>query len=287
MTTPTSGRLLGLSPRARRFVLPMFGVAIAVIVVGTVVNRGSGGGAGTDPVVGSDLHSVAELGDQLFVSGHGGAGYRVRTGGWTQIDTLDDKDIMGWAQSGSALFAGGHAGLYRSVDDGETFTAMSGLPMSDVHALGASGERVYLGSPEVGIVVSDDGGASFMPVGDAGRDFMGTIWVDPTNPDIAIAPSMQSGAVRTTDGGVTWDPLGSSSGSMAVAVDSKGQNLVAIDVEGAQVSSDGGKTWSALDVPDATSAATYTSDGELVVAALVGARAAVYKEVSGKWDPLT
>lgn len=284
MTNQTSDRKWGLSPKARRFALPAFAVALIVILVGTLL-RGNETGAG--PVVGGDLHAVGELGDRMFVGGHGGAGYRAGTGGWSQIDTLDDKDIMGWAQSDAGLLAGGHAGLYRSRDDGSTFEAVPGLPVRDVHALGAAGKRVYVGSPEGGILVSDDGGTTFTQRSTTGQDFMGTIWIDPFNPDVAIAPSMKSGAVKTTDGGASWISMGSSSGAMAVAVDSTGQNLVAIGMDGAETSVDGGATWASVDVPKGASAAAYTSRGELVVAVLLGDRAGVYTEANGTWDLLT
>ena len=284
MTAQPDQRVLGLSRKARRLVFPMLGLALVVILVGSVMTRGDGAVAGS--VVGGDLHAVSELDDRLFVGGHAGAGSFENSGAWTQIATLDDKDVMGWAQTDDALLAGGHGGLYRSTDDGSAFAAVGGLPVSDVHALGASGERVYVGSPEVGVMVSDDGGRSFVAVSDAGRDFMGTIWVDPTNPDVAVAPSMQSGAVKTLDGGATWTSLGSSSGSMAIAVDPSGLRIAAIGMDGAELSEDAGATWVSLDVPRGTSAITYTADGDLVVAALAGDRAQVYTSVGGRWKLL-
>ena len=277
-------RVLGLSAKARRLVLPLMALTIVVIVVGTLATRGSAAGDG--PRVGGDLHAVSELNDQVFVGGHNGAGHRMSSGGWTQIVTLDDKDVMGWAQTGESLLAGGHGGLYRSLDNGSTFAVVDDLPVSDVHALGAFGERVYIASPELGVVMSDDAGATFAPVSNAGRDIMGTIWVDPTDSDVAIAPSMQAGVVKTTDGGATWTGLDSPPGSMAVAVDASGRRMVVIGMEGAESSDDGGDTWKPLDVPKGTTAATYTSDGELVVAVLSGERAQLYTSVNGQWDLL-
>lgn len=287
MSSPTDNRILGLSPRARRFVIPFLAIAAVIIALSYVSSRMSVESSGTGPVVGGDLHAAGELGSRLFVGGHGGAGYRASAGGWTQIESLDDKDVMGWASTGSKILAGGHTGLYASTDEGSTFDQVKGLPVSDVHALGASGDVVYLASPEAGTLVSTDGGTTFEPRSSAGQDFMGTIWADPTNPDIAIAPSMKDGAVRTTDGGSTWTPLGSAMGSMAVAVDQTGSRLLAIGMEGAQLSTDGGASWTALDVPDGTSAGSYTATGDLVVAALAGDRADVYQQDGAKWDPLT
>lgn len=287
MSRPPANRILGLSPRARRFVIPFLAIAAVIIAISYFSTRGSEESSGTGPVVGGDLHAIGDLGSRLFVGGHGGAGYLASTGGWAQIDSLDDKDVMGWASTGSKILAGGHAGLYVSTEDGSTFDQVEGLPVSDVHALGASGDVVYLASPGAGTLVSTDGGTTFEPRSSAGQDFMGTIWVDPTNPDIAIAPSMQDGAVKTSDGGATWTPLGSASASMAVTVDRAGSRLLAIGMDGAQLSTDGGASWTALDVPDGTSAATYTATGDLVVAALAGNRANLYQQDGTKWNPLS
>ena len=287
MADAAENRILGLSPKARRIVLPLLAVAVVVVIVGSIANRRDASSDASGPTVGGDLHAVGQLGDRLFVGGHGGAGFRAASGGWTQIDSLDSKDVMGWALSGQTTLAGGHAGLYSSTDDGSSFSQVPGLPISDVHALGASGQRVYIGSPEAGTLISNDGGKTFKQVSGTGQDFMGTIWIDPADPDTAIAPSMQSGAVKSTDGGATWTPLGSTGGSMAVAVDPTGEKIVVIGMNGAEQSTDGGGSWSPLVVPDGTSAAAYTSHDGLVTAALSGDHAEVYHSVAGKWDPLT
>ena len=290
MSNPADTRHFGLSPRAQRLVIPVILLAIVVIIVGTYANRRTEPSGGTGPVVGGDLHAVGQLADRLFVGGHGGAGYRITAGGWTQIPSLDDKDVMGWAQSTTTILAGGHAGLYTSTDGGSTFSSapviVSGKAVSDIHGLGASNGVVYVASPQAGTLVSTDGGKTYSLRGQTGRDFMGTIWIDPSNPDTAIAPSMQQGAVETADGGRTWSPLGTGTGAMAVAVNATGQSLVALGMDGAQQSTDGGRTWHGLSVPEGTSAATYTPHGDLIVAALSGDRATVYRQTARGWDSL-
>ena len=288
MAAPSSDRKFGLSPRARRLVVPLLVIAALVIAVGTYLTQRSDGASdgGSGPVVGGDLHAVGEAGDRLLVGGHSGAGYRDPAGDWTQIESLDDKDVMGWASSGDRVLAGGHEGLYVSADGGSTFEQAAGLPVSDVHGLGASDSVVYLASPQAGILVSTDGGKTFELRSAEGMDFMGTIWVDPSNPDVAIAPSMQAGAVKTTDGGRSWAAMGSGMGSMSVAVSDGGQSLFVIGMGDAQVSTDGGATWTAATIPDGTSAAFYTADGKLVVGVLGGDRATVYERVGSKWNAL-
>lgn len=287
MTNPANDRVLGLSPRARRFVLPFVALAIAVVIVGQFTSGGSNSnGEASGPVVGGDLHAVAEFGSQTFVGGHGGAGRTTTTGDWEQIDSLDGKDVMGWARTDKNLLAAGHAGLFVSADSGSTFTTAPDSPATDVHGLGASGSTVYLASPEGGLFVSTDAGANWELRSEAGRSFMGSIWVDPKDPDIAIAPSMQAGAVKTTDGGKTWTIMGGPTGAMSVAVDATGQKIVAVGMGEAQQTSDGGATWSEMDVPEGTSAAVYTSGDQLVSAALSGDRAEVTRLVDGQWVAL-
>ncbi|EGD42848.1 WD40/YVTN/BNR-like repeat-containing protein [Nocardioides sp. NPDC057772] len=294
MTDPSSDRIFGLTPRARKVVAPLLIVTVLVIAMGTYLTQRSSNGTeagGSEgrrgPVVGGDLHAVGQVGDRLFVGGHGGAGYRNPAGGWTQIESLNNKDVMGWAQSGDTVLAGGHEGLYASTDDGSTFDSVSGLPVSDVHGVGASGRVVYVASPQAGILVSEDGGTTFERRSSQGMDFMGTIWVDPSNPDVAIAPSMQAGAARTTDGGRTWDAMGGGMGSMSVAVGGGGQDLFVVGMGDAQVSTDMGSTWTSAAIPDGTSAASYTAQDKLVIAVLDGDRATVYQQAGSEWEPLS
>lgn len=287
MNHQVNQRRLGLSPRARRVVIPVFVTAVLVIAIGTRLTQAGEGAGGSGPVVGDDLHAVAQLDDRVFLSGHAGAGYRPQVGGWTQIPSLDDKDVMAWASSGADVLAGGHGGLYASGDDGDSFGRVPGLPVSDVHGLGASGEVVYLASPESGLLASTDGGETFAVRSEAGRDFMGAIWVDPADPEVAVALSMQEGVVRTIDGGRTWSLVAGGSGSMAVAVDESGANLVTLGMDGARQSADGGATWSPLVVPDGSVAASYNAEGQLIVAVLSEDRATAFTQAGGEWDPLT
>jgi hypothetical protein len=260
-------------------------VLAVAAVVAAIWTPGDGAEVqGSGPVVGGDLHAVFTAGERTFMSGHAGAGYSDQPGAWTQIASLDDKDAMGWAQTSDALLVGGHGGLYRSTDDGESFTADVAVPDgTDVHGLGAAGSTVYLSTPDQGLYVSTDGGETFARRGSMPA-LMGPVLVNPNNPDDAIAADMQTGAVRTIDGGQTWQPLGGPSSAMSVAQDpTDNRELVVIGMDDAAISRDGGRTWEAFDVPEATAAATYTPSGVVVVATLNGDRAHTYRFVRGEW----
>jgi len=249
---------------------------------------GTSGSAATGPTVGGDLHALTLAGSRLFVSGHAGAGYLDRPGNWTQIASLDSQDGMGWAQTPSGVLVGGHKGLYFSSDDGATFRRASAkLPATDIHALGSAGKTVYLASPQAGLLVSKDAGASFEQRNRIGSGFMGTIMVDPANPKRAIAPDMELGALMTTDGGNTWKKLGGPGGTMSVAWNpSTSERIVVIGMDGASVSTDAGKSWSSLPVPAGTAAATYDTQGNLYAATLKGDRALVFRQASNEWKPV-
>jgi len=273
---------------ARRSALTVLAVALALLVAAAALavylNRDDQKSSGTGPEVGADLHAVFTLENRTFVSGHSGAAYSDKPGAWTQIEDLDDKDGMGWARTTNALLVGGHGGLYRSTNGGRSFEPDPGVTEgTDIHGLGAAGQTVYLSTPGQGLYVSTDGGESFTQRGGMPA-LMGTVLVDPANPDQALAADMQSGAVRTTDGGRTWQPLGGPEGAMSVAQDpTDARVLVVVGMDAAATSRDGGASWAAFDVPAGTTAVTYTPSGILVAAVLNGERAQTYRLLSGTW----
>lgn len=274
------------APRRSAFVVLGLGLGLVAValVVAVLVNRTNGEHQGSGPVVGGDLHAVFTVGERTFVSGHSGAGYSDEAGVWVQIPSLDNKDAMGWAQTATELLVGGHGGLYLSTDDGASFNVSTAVPEgTDVHALGASGGTVYLSTPGQGLYVSADGAATFERRGEMPA-LMGTILVDPNNPDLAVAADMQSGAVQTVDGGRSWASLGGPTGAMSVARDpTDARELVVIGMEEAAISGDGGTTWRVFDVPPATVSATYSPAGILIAGVLRGDHSATYRLVDGKW----
>lgn len=276
------------SQRSRKPVVRVL-ISVAGLVAGAAAvalwrGNDSDGNAAT-PFVGGDLHVVASYDGRLFVGGHQGAATTDSNGNWTQLNSLSNKDAMAWARSSKGILVGGHQGLYVSTDQGQNYEpAATNLQVTDVHALGASGETVYLASPQAGLFTSTDGGRTFTLVSDTGRGFMGSIAVDPRDPSHAIAPDMQAGAVVTTDGGKTWQALGGPSGGMAVAWNPRDlQDIVVIGMGGSARSHDGGKTWDNLTVPEGTSATAFSDQGDLVVAALDGDQASVYEQSGNTW----
>lgn len=279
-----AGPSTGRARAARRWLAGAIALAAAAgLAVGIyALTRGQdSAGAEAAPYVGGDLHVLASIEGRLYVGGHDGAAVSADGGRtWTALDSLRGADPMGWAQTPSAMLVGGHPGLYRSPDDGATFTKVTGDgAVPDVHALGAAGNTAYLASPEAGFLASDDGGTTWETRnGEVGQSFMGTIFVDPADPQRLIAPDMATGLVASSDGGATWTPLGGPGGAMAVAWDpTDTDRLAVVGMADSAITTDGGATWTPLQLPEGTTAATFSTDGDtLYAAALDGFTAVTY-----------
>lgn len=256
------------------------------------VGSASGAGPAAAPVVGGDLHTITSMRGALFLGGHQGAAVS-RDGGrkWRSLPSLEGADVMGWATPPGAVLVGGHPGLYRSSDGGTSFTKVTGrADVPDAHALGGAGSTVYLASPEAGLMVSTDAGRTWQTRSpSAGRSFMGTILVDPRDPDRLVAPDMSGGISASTDGGRSFSPLGGPMGAMAVAWNpANTRELVAVGMSGASRSTDSGRTWQDITVPPATSAITFDRTGRTLYAgALQGQQGYAYRSTDGgrSWRP--
>lgn len=272
-------------------------VAVLAVVMGVIVfaNRGTGSAShstAASPAVGGDLHTLFVLGDALYVGGHDAVAVSRDSGRiFTSVSSLAGADAMGWASRGNTVLVGGHPGLYRSTDRGVTFTRLTGPgAVGDVHALGGTGNTLYLASPEAGLLASLDGGVSWqVRNAQAGRSFMGTILIDPANPARLIAPDMSAGLTTSSDGGRTWTALGGPAGAIAVAWNpADTRQMLAVGMDGGAVSSDGGATWRPVTLPGGTSAVSYGSTGRIFYAgALNGQQARTFRSTDNghTWAP--
>jgi photosystem II stability/assembly factor-like uncharacterized protein len=268
--------------------LTKFGCGIAVLGV-LISSSPAGANAANKPTdsvahqiyVGDHLHTMSVMGNRLFMTGHDSAGMSDDGGrSWNHMATLDGADVMSWATTSTMILAGGHSGLFTSTNKGLTFKRITFFgSTSDVHAIGSSGKYVYLGSPQVGLLMSSDGGRSWtMRNSKIGQSFMGSMLVDPKNPKRIIAPDMSTGLAVSSDAGLTWELLGGPAGPMAVAWNPKNRNEIAsIGMMTGGFSLDGGKSWKPLHLPSGAAALDYSKDGKkLVVGVLSGNMAQVF-----------
>ena len=286
-------------PWYRNPLLP-WGIGVVILALVAIALRPEGakvpsGRSAPDPVVGGDLHSLVvspDDPDTVYIGSHQGVSVSTDGGAtWETIPSLAGSDAMGWGFTDDAVLVGGHPGLSVSTDGGKTFELRNdGLPTTDVHALGAGGDTIYVGLAGAGLFASTDGGTSWEARSEQfGGAFMGRIHVDPSDDQHLLAPDMQSGALESTDGGLTWESLGGVQGAMWVSWAAGDTERIVTTGQGAAVvSRDGGGTWEPFEIPEGASIVEFSPhDPEVLYSAVLKApEAAVYVSRNGgdSWD---
>lgn len=251
-------------------------VVVAAGVVVALIATSSDGGGTDDAVAGStgggltggDFHSIAvdpSNPERIFVGGHQAVSESADGGAtWSEIPSLRGADAMGWAFSADSVYLSGHPGLMVSVDGADSFERSNdGLPDTDLHALGGTGDLLYAAGPGVGVSVrSEPDGQWEQRTAQAGQSFFGRILVDPTDPERLIAADAANGVAASVDGGRTWQLLSSGLASATWLSSSgpDGEIIVASGGAGAALSSDGGVTWESLQVPPGASLIELSPD---------------------------
>lgn len=192
----------------------------------------------------------------LYASGHPGSGGNLGflisiDGGanWTQISQGADGPVdfhqMDVSPADPLVIYGVFGGLQVSRDGGKTFE-VAGQPPQGLVALAASAasaSRIY-GATQIGLMVSDDGGATWRALAFSGQP----VSMIATGPEGALyAYVVGSGLMRATEvQPETWSPLSTDPRiQLHLAIDGKDPNrLFAIAHKAGIIrSEDGGKTW--------------------------------------------
>jgi hypothetical protein len=119
----------------------------------------------------------------------------------------------------AVILAGTHDGPFRSTDRGETWQRLDfetrDMLVWSICFHPQDPRVVFAGTSPVGIYRSDDGGESWKPVaGSQAADrlavspFINRVMrfaIDPTHPDEIYAAMEVNGAMRSLDGGITWE----------------------------------------------------------------------------------
>lgn len=162
-------------------------------------------------------------------------------------------------QKGTSFGPG--SGLYKSLDEGVTWTQIMGHGLPEVEwgregvavAPGNHGQRVYLiveaKEKKGGLFRSDDAGATWKRATEdkriEGYWYMSEIFVDPKNADIIYVP-IQS-LYRSTDGGHTFTAIKGAPGGddyHSVWIDPTNSQRIMLGVDqGATISLNGGESW--------------------------------------------
>lgn len=272
-----------------------------------------GGAGGTWPPV-RHVHGLAvDPSDpaRLYVATHDGLWAWREPDGW-QGRVGPVIDLMGFSPGAAPgeLFSSGHpgpgtplpnpVGLIRSRDGGRTWETLSLAGEVDFHALTVSpagGRRVYGFFYGDGLFYrSDDGGLTWSRqrvAALAGPDGRGPLQLvaHPADPDSLLAAG-ESGLLRSTDGGRSWETLLPGAVTVAAFVPRDPRRLLAYELErGLLQSADGGRTWQPAGLKvegqdPVAFLAVHPDDPETVYAATFGAALLRSRDGGRTWQPL-
>ncbi|HJS98502.1 MAG TPA: hypothetical protein VJ756_05375 [Terriglobales bacterium] len=161
-----------------------------------------------------------------------------------------------------APLGGPGSGLYKSTDEGSTWTEISshGLPSGELGRIGVAvsagthGQRVYAivdAKQKGGLYRSDDGGANWTLVSADRRIhqrgwYFGTVTADPLDPNRVYIPNVS--LYRSTDGGKTFTSIKGAPGGddyHLLWVDpGESRRMIVASDQGTTISVDDGQTWS-------------------------------------------
>ena len=143
-------------------------------------------------------------------------------GGWEQLtkglpSPVSVQAITVHPTDSNVVFVGAQDGVFRSQDGGTSWERSAfpaGLQVWSVAVHPRNPQVVYAGTSPVGVFRSDDGGRTFTPLpGAKQRDRLAMSFpsrvmrlaITPGNPDAIYAALEVAGAMRSLDGGTTWE----------------------------------------------------------------------------------
>lgn len=194
----------------------------------------------TTPVI-EHVHGIAQdpRSDNLLIASHNGLFAVTQDGVVNGPLGGYDFDAMGFAVDGETLFASGHPGLRTPSE---------------------------LGSPNLGVIRSDDVGESWVPVALTGVEDFHVFTAGPGGMLYGIGSSRPD-LVMSTDGGATWNPRGIIAAADLAATDA---GLYAATESGLQLSTDEGKSFVIVDDAPTLYLLAVTSTGTLIGAGVDG-----------------
>ncbi len=191
--------------------------------------------------------------DDIFAGTFNSGIYRSTDNGesWTQINTgltllnirtivINNDSGYVFACSGSTPFSGG---AFRSSNNGDSWTAInSGLPFGAIFSLAIdSSNYVYAGSGfNGGVYFSTNNGQNWIASGLTNQTVL-SLTIDKAN-DIIYAGTYTV-VLKSTDGGLTWNPTGLSGNIWALVTNNIGGVFVGTWSGSIYSSSDYGATW--------------------------------------------
>lgn len=164
-------------------------------------------------------------------------------GRWRQTAGPEGGLINVLLTNGTTLFAGTRGGVFRSPNQGQSWTAINeGLRDLSIGALAVLGANLFVATDDKGVYRSTNNGDSWVRVG---PDFTEQVYSFGVNGSTLFAGTFQ-GVYRSTDQGQTWTPVnkGLPLNAYTAAFAVSGSSLfVGFETGGVYRSTDQGQNW--------------------------------------------
>jgi len=161
---------------------------------------------------------------------------------WKQVNIGSAGKVNSIAPLGADLFTGTNAGIYRSSDNGASWTNVKG---SFTLCLAGSDSIMFAGTSS-GVIVSTDGGNSWAPPASGMSYYVTALAVKDS---LVFAETYQNGIFRSTDDGASWTAVNNGLGPFQNLITSlavNGKAVLAGTASGVCISTDDGSNWSTL-----------------------------------------
>ncbi|MCF8277303.1 MAG: T9SS type A sorting domain-containing protein [Flavobacteriales bacterium] len=203
----------------------------------------------------ADIHAFINIGSNVFAGVNDGATVGIDDGvalssdtgsSWVAVNNglPTDPTISSFAKNGSGLYAGSNPGVWKTTNNGSSWSQLSIPTNSTILSLATNGSHVFAGTDGAGLYHSTNNGSSWSWVGNVfdNNDHILSLVTDGST----VFAGTDGGVYRSTDNGSNWVDLNTLNLSVYSMVISNGIIYAAIGSGGVYVSSDNGDNWSAF-----------------------------------------
>jgi len=152
--------------------------------------------------------AMCKSGNKIFASESNYTDYTTDNGEtWMNVQPLEGAIIFSFYCTGDTILAGGQTKVYRSLDNGNTFTTINlnlGFSIVNIYDFTYFNSTLYAATSYDGVYKSTDFGSNWTPAnGGMGPKDVRAITV--TNSSSLLAGTHYVGMYRSTDLGLTWN----------------------------------------------------------------------------------